>query len=568
MAGDVTRRRLLVAAAVGLAAAAAAPRAVLARRRPRAADLAPTLETVYVTTRGKPYRGDRPLLATVSPHVRGRDTAVVGFALDRPATVTLEAVRGDVRADAVVWRTESRLPAGRHRMTWRPAPTLQPGSYRLRLTVDAGGARRVYGGQRPATPEAGRAPVVRLLGIEAAFTERSYAPGQRMRLRVAADAGELTGQVYRSGPEEEYTDRADDMKGVAVGKPFQLDARRHRDAPWTVRLRAGDWATGLYFVKLTAEDGRAGFAPFIVRPSVYGRNRTAVVLPTYTWQAYNFHDADGDGWGDTWYAGGAPPVVLDRPYTLRGVPPRFRRYDLPFLRWLHRTHREPDVLADDDLGRFPTGDALRNTYDLVVFPGHEEYVTQHAYNVIERFRDLGGSLMFLSANNFFWRVDRDGTELRRVKLWRELGRPEAALLGAQYRANDDGSRQGVFHVVSEETAPWLWAGTGLRNGSTIGEYVGGYGIEIDGTAPSSPPGTQVLAIIPDLFGPGLSAEMTYYETPAGAKVFSAGVLDFAGSATFWPVRRMLDNLWARMTATPAPAETEPQPAAPEPPASA
>jgi hypothetical protein len=77
--------------------------------------------------------------------------------------------------------------------------------------------------------------------------------------------------------------------------------------------------------------------------------------------------------------------------------------------------------------------------------------------------------------------------------------------------------------------------------------VGGYGIEIDGTTPFSPPGTKVLAMIPSLMGPGLHAEMTYYETPAGARVFSAGALDFCGSVTFWPVRKLLDNLWRHMT---------------------
>jgi hypothetical protein len=78
--------------------------------------------------------------------------------------------------------------------------------------------------------------------------------------------------------------------------------------------------------------------------------------------------------------------------------------------------------------------------------------------------------------------------------------------------------------------------------------VGGYGIEIDSTTPFSPPGTKVLARIPDLFGPGLSGEMAYYETEAGARVFSAGTLDFGGSLTFWPVSRLLENLWRRMTA--------------------
>ena len=53
---------------------------------------------------------------------------------------------------------------------------------------------------------------------------------------------------------------------------------------------------------------------------------------------------------------------------------------------------------------------------------------------------------------------------------------------------------------------------------------------------------------PDVFGPGLTAQMTYYETPAGARVFSAGALDFGGSIQFCPpVRVMLENLWRHLT---------------------
>ena len=51
----------------------------------------------------------------------------------------------------------------------------------------------------------------------------------------------------------------------------------------------------------------------MLRPKKLGKTRVAVVVPTNTWQAYNFRDADGDGWGDTWYQGGSPPVRLDRP---------------------------------------------------------------------------------------------------------------------------------------------------------------------------------------------------------------------------------------------------------------
>lgn len=57
---------------------------------------------------------------------------------------------------------------------------------------------------------------------------------------------------------------------------------------------------------------------------------------------------------------------------------------------------------------------------------------------------------------------------------------------------------------------------------------------------------QVVAEIPDLFGPGFTAQMTYYETPAGAQVFAAGAFTLAGSAKNPQVRELLENLWARL----------------------
>jgi hypothetical protein len=309
----------------------------------------------------------------------------------------------------------------------------------------------------------------------------------------------------------------------------------------------GAWPSGVYAARLTTDDGRVGFAPVILRPAALGAVRQAVVMPTNTWQAYNFADPDGDGWGDTWYAGGSPPVRLDRPFLRRGTPDWFGRREAPFLKYLRQANRAPDFLAEDDVEAMPSGDELRRLYDLVVYPGHTEYVTEREYDVIERFRDLGGRLIMLSANNFFWKVEKNGQWMRRVKLWRDLGRPESALFGVQYRANDDGSRQGVVRLMNTASAPWLFEGTGLTDGSTLGDVVGGYGIEIDQTTVFTPPKTIVLGEIPNLYGPGLTAQMTYYETDPGAKVFSAGVLDFGGSAPLWPVRRLLDNLWRHLT---------------------
>jgi len=44
-----------------------------------------------------------------------------------------------------------------------------------------------------------------------------------------------------------------------------------------------------------------------------------------------------------------------------------------------------------------------------------------------------------------------------------------------------------------------------------------------------------------------SAEMTYYETSAGAKVFASGTLNFAGTALEKPVSALLENVWSKLS---------------------
>ena len=79
-----------------------------------------------------------------------------------------------------------------------------------------------------------------------------------------------------------------------------------------------------------------------------------------------------------------------------------------FLHWLYWTDKRVDFLSQWDLEHVRGPAALRRAYDLIVFAGHHEYVTTREYDLVERYRDLGGNLMFLSANNYFWRVERHG----------------------------------------------------------------------------------------------------------------------------------------------------------------
>ncbi len=511
----------------------------------------PELERLRAGNGGRPFAGDDPLLTTISPNGDGlRDAAVIRFHLAEPATVTLQFAR-TVKNPRVVDQLTRTLARGDQELVWHPSKVLNPRTYVTLLSAtDAAGNTIRYGPRDAFVGRYRRSPVIRLQGIDATFTRQVYGAGDLAHLRIWADAPSLQLRIFHSGPETVVTYADNQMAGIEVSPaPIDLDWSKHRNARWGFDLRIGDWPSGLYYAQLTAPDGRVGYAPFVIHPTALGASsRVAVVLPTNTWQAYNFYDVDGNGYGDTWYAG--PPnlsVDLIRPYNNRGVPLRFYRYDLPFLHWLFWSGKTVEFISDEDLAGLENGDALARAYDLVVFEGHEEYVQDHVFDVVERYRDLGGNLMFLSANSFFWRVSKDGTTLRKISQFRQAGRPEARLLGVQYRANDDGQRQGNYVVRNAAAAPWLWSGTDLVDGSTFGSYVGGYGIEIDATTPDSPPGTLVVAEIPDLLGPGLTAQMSYYETPAGAKVFAAGALDFAGSATFWPTRRILQNLWDRLS---------------------
>jgi hypothetical protein len=372
--------------------------------------------------------------------------------------------------------------------------------------------------------------------LEAAFARESYRPGETGALRLWGADRDFDVQLFRSGPERIKTRGNNRMEGVPVTALMRHAPRR------TLAIRIGGWLTGLYFARVTTADGRLAFAPLVVRPRQIGEHRVAVVLPTLTWQAYNFRDDDRDGASDTWYADRTRrSLLLYRPFRDRGVPLRFRSYDLPFLHWLAWNDRPVDYLAQADLEGVSSARRLRRAYDLVIFPGHHEYVTGREYGLVTAYRNLGGNLMFLSANNFFWRVERDGPILRQIAMWRDLGRPEASLVGVQYVAYGSHLR-GPYVVRNAGSAPWLFRGTGFRTGSSFGSF----GIEVDRTTSASPRGVRVLAEIRNGQGRALTGQMAYY-TRGGAKVFAAGAFTLGGSATRTYGAALLENLWRHMT---------------------
>lgn len=376
---------------------------------------------------------------------------------------------------------------------------------------------------------------------------RSYRPGDVAVLHVDAGPERATLQLFLVGGHEAAGasavpwDRR--LAGEAMTQPRPL-ARPGGGVPWVVHVPlAASWPSGVYVARLSTSGG-ARYAPFVLRPRRLGSAPVLVVEPTNTWQAYNFTDAD------SWYLSPAVHAIdLARPYPGDGLPTQFVALGLGFLRWYWRSGFRADFVSDDDLERGP-GVRLLRRYRLIVFASHEEYVTNRVYDLIEGYRDDGGNLAFLSADNFFYRVSVSGDTMLGRARWRDLGRPEAALVGAEYVGWDEAHYPNRPYRVTDRTAArWLFAGTGLGDGSRFGRY----GIEIDERTAVSPPDTHVLAQITGEFGSGMTAEMTIYRR-GRATVFDAGAMNFGASADWPGVSRLVANLWTHLSGEePAPA---------------
>jgi len=489
---------------VALATLCLASGATASERRP--------LSSVDVHACGAAVPAATKSVLTISPDGDGiADCAAVRFRLAHPAEVAFVVSQRKPHPQ-VVHVERLRAQAGLTTVVWAPPPTIAERTYVTRLLL-RGPEGVSLGG-----------PVIRVRGPWARFVQESYLPGDTAMLRVETGGATLT------------LDVVDAATGEVVAGPRRVEGP-------VAGVRVGRWRPGVYVARLSGGEVVTQ-APLVVRSAPSARPRVAVVLPTSTWQAYNFLDVDGDGTGDTWYASRRRESArLDRPFLGSGLPPFFGRYDRPFLRWLAESGRRADVLADVDLDRVPDPRTLARRYDLLVFPGHHEYVTEHELDLVEGFRDRGGNLAFLSADAFHWRVARDGLVLRRKDQWRlrKHPRPEAALVGVQYLASDDGTHRGSYVVRNTRCAPWLFRGTGLVRGARFGWS----GVEISATTADSPKGTCVVAEIPHLLGPRRTAQMAYYQTSAGAKVFAAGAFCLANDSPV--VHRLLDNLWTRLS---------------------
>ena len=404
-------------------------------------------------------------------------------------------------------------------------------------------------------------------GVQAYASRTSVSAGELLSFHATSHQGEDFGiDIYRvgayGGAGGRLVHRSPYLLGVRQPKP-QLDKASGLiscgwDAAWSIDVPEA-WISGYYLAAFTTVSGWRSYTVFVVRD---GRPaELCAIVPFTTYQAYNRWPRDGvlgrslylgldraaprtAGGKVAWTAAArARRVGFDRPYQGGGLP-RNADLDQAFVRWAEGSGYDITYASSDDLhaGRVDPG-----RYRHLVFTGHDEYWSPQMRTRAEQAVAGGTGLVFLSANNAYWRMrfepNAEGAKDRVIACyksdpdpapvagkatgrWRDGGpnptQPEQKLLGIMY----NGIVRKPAPLVVRESRHWLWQGTGVRDGDRLAGVVDG---EADGFDPNSPAAAgqlTLLAASPYRAAAGgfQTQNTSLLQTPSGAAVFVAGSL--------------------------------------------
>jgi hypothetical protein len=161
---------------------------------------------VSIDNGSTPFAGDSRTLTTISPNGDGfRDRAYVRIRLVHAAAIRLMVGRGLPEPKTLEERVVRRQ-AGAGILVWAPAAATAPDTYRV--VVSIGALRTTL--------------LVRVQGIDAAFTRGSSPAPGRATLTVRTDAAACRAQIFRIGRETARIRSTHDLRGTAVDEPFRL----------------------------------------------------------------------------------------------------------------------------------------------------------------------------------------------------------------------------------------------------------------------------------------------------------------------------------------------------------
>ena len=206
----------------------------------------------------------------------------------------------------------------------------------------------------------------------------------------------------------------------------------------------------------------------------------------------------------------------------------------------------PQAADREQLGHLPPETLKR--YAAVVFPGHTEYYEPKTYDLLKRYRDQGGKLVFLQANPFYRqvRVDSSHNAVVMTDYDAREGRSDFALAGVGYDGCCFPRSRAARYVAAGgrdfTRVRWLFRDTGIRPGEPFGFAAS----ESDRIDPALTPHDHVVAAEAIIAGKHgvVNAALVWLRASRG-EVFATGNYDFLRMrrSLSWT---LLDNVWRRL----------------------
>lgn len=391
-----------------------------------------------------------------------------------------------------------------------------------------------------------------------------YAPGEQLELKVSSPNRNFSLSIYREGTTSEVK-----LSRSKITAPLQplADLPFSTNANWSTVFSTPipqDWPTGLYNALLIEPTTQKCFElVFAINTTPKIQPHIAVVLPDYTWQAYN-------NWGkgsfyscETPCSGAKYANILtsQRPnpqlyFRRDGVYHHMGRAYVRLLSWLDKNNYGYTLISDSQMESTPN---RLDGYSVLILGAHNEYWTRNMRQNLEGFLARGGNLINWGGNNIYWKivarndqieVRKDGSQhtldLEPGGKWRNLGQSEAAILGSRFTDAGMGQfKNAKYQIMLPEH--WAFAGIDIQTKLTTEESCSGW--ETDKIDPQfSPKNIQVIARglnPPDSKYPATEptgADMTYYDHPGGGGVFSAGSIGFLSCTNDPVVSRIMSNV--------------------------
>jgi hypothetical protein len=382
------------------------------------------------------------------------------------------------------------------------------------------------------------------------------------------------GHGAKDGLDRELVFRSDPVQ--VESEPVQMTACAIGPA-WPVaydRLSTDGWRPGYYTIDFVnkPDDWRDHNIACIVVTDPNRSGDILVWLSTNTYQAYN-EWGGGSFYTSTLTGNRAQMVSFDRP-----TAPDFFEFEYFLVTWLERLAAEQGLkigyTTNFDMYRDPD---FSGGYKLLISGCHNEYWSKQEFDqVYQRIFNAGKNTLFFGANTAYWQVryadidrppgapeegrqlvcykssadpirqrvdESEGLQLATM-LFRDFERrPETMLAGVAYQSYfPSPAATRVAYTVVDASLPFF-AGTDYKPGDKTPDIVGYEwdcrDPDADGRRLWAQGRSQIVQIdngaikvlfaaTPvDLKGVPGKAEAVYFESPAGAKVFSTGSIRWA-----------------------------------------